>query len=132
MRKIIAAPVIASGLIATAIPFAGNALAVCDAADCVPNVARDVVEGAPCSPRPSYVFGLDSDHRTLICAANAVWVPTGPLIGERQVSQPCDRLGATAQQPIAGNDLQPPTFGIPIWCAQYGTSMRWVHFAVPG
>lgn len=130
VRKFIAAPVIASSLIA-AIPFAGKASAVCDAADCVPNVARGVVAGAPCVPGPSYVFGLDSGHGTLICAAQGVWLPTGTLIGERHVSQPCDKVGATAQEPIAGNDLQPRTLGVPLWCAQYGTSARWVHFDVP-
>jgi hypothetical protein len=129
VRNIVAASAVTCGLITAAIPLAGEASAACDAVDCVPNVARNVGEGAPCEPRPSYVFGLDSDRNTLICAATGVWVRTGPLIGTRQVALPCERKGDTAQQPLAGNDLQPVrTPGIPLMCAEMNGALRWVHF----
>lgn len=128
MRKIIAAPVVACGLITATIPFAAEASAICDAADCVPNVARNVVEGAPCAPGPSFVFGLDSEHRTLICAAQGAWVRVGPLIGTRELALPCDRAGDTAQQPFTTNDLQPRTPGVPLTCADTNGALRWVHF----
>lgn len=129
MRTIIAAPVVAFGLLTAAIPFAGEASAACDSADCVPNVAGNVVERAPCAPRPSYVFGLDSNRSTLICASQGVWVRVGPLVGEREVTQPCDRPGDTAQQPLAGNDLQLlRTPGVPLRCAEVNNALRWVNF----
>jgi hypothetical protein len=128
VRKIIAAPVVACGLITATIPLAGEASAYCDSADCVPNVARNVVEGAPCVPRRSFVFGLDSAGGTLICAAQGVWVRVGPLIGTRELALPCDRPGDSAQQPLAGNDLQPRTPGIPLKCAEINGALRWVHF----
>ncbi len=118
MRKIVAVSAVACGLITAAISLAGQTSAACDAGDCVPNVARNVVEGAPCTPRPSFVFGLDSDLSTLICASQGMWVRVGPLVGEREVSLPCDRAGDTAQQPLAGNDLQlMRTPGVPLRCA---------------
>jgi hypothetical protein len=132
MRTLIAAPVVACGLITATIPLAGETSAACDSADCVPNVARNVVEGARCEPRPSFVFGLDSDRGTLICSAEGVWVRTGPLIGLRHVSQPCYRPGDTAQQPLGGNDLQWPRIpGVPLWCAEVNGALRWVHFDTP-
>jgi hypothetical protein len=97
--------------------------------DCVPNVARNVVAGAPCAPAPGFVFGLDSDRNTLICASQGMWVRVGPLVGEREVTQPCDRPGDTAQQPLAGNDLQlMRTQGVPQRCAQLNNALRWVNF----
>jgi hypothetical protein len=129
VRNIIAAPVVAFGLLAATIPLAGVASAVCDSADCVPNVARNVAAGAPCAPSPSFVFGLDSDRNTLICAAQGMWVGVGPLVGEREVAQPCDRPGDTAQQPLAGNDLQlMRTPGVPLRCAELNNAPRWVNF----
>ena len=128
MRKILAASTVACGLISAAIALAGESSAVCDAAECVPNVARNVVEGAPCVPGPSYVFGLDGNLGTLICASQGVWVRVGPLVGERAVSQPCDIPGASAQQPLAGNDLQPRTPGRPLKCAEWNGALRCVHF----
>ena len=128
MRNIIATSAISCGVITAAIPLAGQASAACDALDCVPNVARNVIEGAPCTPGPSYVFGVDSDLNTLICAAQGVWVRVGPLVGERAVAMPCDRPGDTAQQPLAGNDLQPRTPGRPLRCAKINNALRWVHF----
>ena len=129
MRNIIAASAVACGLITAAISLAGPTSAVCDAADCVPNVARNVVAGAPCTPAPSFVFGLDSDRGTLICASQGVWVRVGSLVGEREVAQPCDRPGDTAQQPLAGNDLQLlRTPGVPLRCADVNGALRWVNF----
>jgi hypothetical protein len=128
VRNIVAASTVTCGLITAAIPLAGEASAACDAADCVPNVARNVVEGAPCEPRPSFVFGLDSGRSTLICAASGAWVRVGPLIGTRELALPCDTPGETAQEPLAGNDLQPRTPGIPLKCAEINGATRWVHF----
>ena len=122
MRKFIAAPVVACGLLSAPIPFAGEASAFCDSADCVPNVARNVAEGAPCTPGPSYVFGLDSNRNTLICAAQAMWVRVGPLIGTRELALPCD------QQPWTTNDLQARTPGVPLKCAEINGAIRWIHF----
>jgi hypothetical protein len=129
MRTIIAVSAAAFGLVTAAMPLAGEASAACDAVDCVPNVARNVVAGAPCAPSPSYVFGLDSDRNTLICASQGMWLRVGPLVGEREVTQPCDLAGATAQQPLAGNDLQlMRTPGVPLRCADTNGALRWVNF----
>jgi hypothetical protein len=129
MRRLIAASSVACGLITAAISFAGESAAACDAAECVPNVARNVVNGGPCAPGPSFVFGLDSNGGTLICAAQGVWVRVGPLVGEREIALPCDRLGDTAQQPLAGNDLQlVRTPGVPLQCGKMNGVLRWVHF----
>jgi hypothetical protein len=129
VRTVIAASAIACGLITAPIPLAGQASGACDALACVPNVARNVAEGAPCAPRPSFVFGVDSDLRTLICASQGVWVRVGPLVGEREVTMPCDRAGDTAQQPLAGNDLQLlRTPGVPLRCAEVNLALRWVNF----
>ena len=129
MRKVIAVSAVACGLITAAISLAGHASAACDAVDCVPNVARNVVAGAPCAPAPSFVFGLDANRGTLICAAQGMWVRVGPLVGEREVTQPCDRPGDTAQQPLAGNDLQlMRTPGVPLRCAELNNALRWVNF----
>ena len=129
MRTIIAASAVTCGLITAAIPLAGEASAACDAVDCVPNVARYVVVGAPCTPAPSFVFGLDSDGGTLICAAQGSWVRVGPLVGLREVTQPCERPGDSAQQPLAGNDLQlMRTPGVPLRCADVNGALRWVNF----
>jgi hypothetical protein len=110
-------------------PLASDASAACDALDCVPNVARYVVAGAPCAPRPSFVFGVDANRNTLICASQGMWLRVGPLVGEREVALPCDQAGATAQQPLAGNDLQLlRTPGIPLRCADVNGALRWVNF----
>ena len=125
MRNVITVSAVTCGLITAAIPLAGEASAACDAVDCVPNVARNVVEGAPCEPRPSFVFGVDPDLRTLICAAQGVWVRVGPLVGERELALPCDRVGDTAQEPLAGNDLQAQrTPGVPLKCADINNARR--------
>ena len=128
MHKIIAASAVVGGLATAAIPLAAPAAAACDSADCVPNVARNVVEGGPCPPRRSFVFGLDSNRGTLICAAQGTWVRVGPLVGERESALPCETAGITAQQPLAGNDLQPRTPGLPLKCADVNGALRWVNF----
>jgi hypothetical protein len=129
MRNIIAALAIAFGLFTAAAPFAGEAAAVCDSAGCVPNVTRGVIDGAPCAPAPSFVFGFDSNGGTLICASQGMWVRVGPLVGEREVTGPCDRPGDTAQQPLAGNNLQLlRTPGVPLRCAEINSALRWVNF----
>ena len=129
MCNVIVASAVACGLITATISLAGQASAVCDSADCVRNVARNVVEGTPCTPAPSFVFGFDTDLKTLICASQGMWVRVGPLVGEREVTQPCDRPGDTAQQPLAGNDLQLlRTPGVPLRCAEINSALQWVNF----
>lgn len=129
VRNIIAALAATCGFITAAISLAGEASAVCDSAACVPNVAQNVVAGAPCTPRPSFVFGSDSNGSTLICASQGMWVRVGPLVGEREVTQPCNSAGDTAQQPLAGNDLQlMRTPGVPLRCAKINNALRWVNF----
>jgi hypothetical protein len=128
MRRTLAASVAACGLLTTAVPLAAEASAACDSVDCVPNVARGVTAGAPCTPSPSYVFGVNAEG-TLICASQGMWLRVGPLVGTREVSQPCDRAGDTAQQPLAGNDLQlMRTPGVPLRCAFVNNALRWVNF----
>src|SRR5436190_20455781 len=124
----IAAPIAVFGLVSTAMPLAGKASAFCDSADCVPNVASNVVEGAPCAPGPSFVFGLDPGGGTLICAASGMWVRVGRLIGTRELALQCDAPGESAQEPLAGNDFQPRTPGVPLKCAEIDGAPQWVHF----
>ena len=64
--RTIAIPMIACGLAAASIPLAGTASAVCDAPDCVPNITRDVLQGAPCVPRKAFDFGFDADGATFV------------------------------------------------------------------
>ncbi|MBX7455656.1 hypothetical protein GR927_47410 [Mycolicibacterium sp. 3033] len=117
MSRLIAALVLACGIIAAPIPVAGNASAFCDAADCVQNVARNVVEGTPCEPRPVYDFGLGSDSRTFVCATTGTWLPAGRLVGLRQHALPCDVMNESAQDPD----------GIPQICAQINGQLRWAN-----
>jgi hypothetical protein len=81
VSRLIAVPALACGMIAALIPIAGKASAFCDAADCVPNVTRNVVESTPCVPQPVYVFGLDSNSRRFVCATTGAWLPAGSLVG---------------------------------------------------
>ena len=116
-----------SAVLPASIMFAGNASAVpCYSAECVPNVARNVVEGAPCVPQPrrAFAFGLEPDGGTVVCNAAGVWAAAGPLIGVYNVSQPCPALDLSAQ----GSD------GIALMCADMGAGMlRWAHrLAIPG
>ncbi|MGH3958041.1 hypothetical protein [Mycobacterium sp.] len=117
LDRALAASVLTCGLIAVPIIPVGTASAFCDAADCVPNVARNVVPGAPCDPQHFYVFGLDSGSKTLVCTTAGVWAPAGPLVGLREVALPCDSLNDSAQE---GD-------GAPLKCAQVNRTLRWVH-----
>lgn len=117
MSRLIAISVLAFGMIAALIPVAGTASAFCDAADCVQNVTRNVIEGTPCDPRPVYVFGLDSDSRTFVCATAGTWLPAGPLVGLRQHVLPCDAVNESAQDPN----------GIPQFCAPINGELRWAN-----
>ena len=64
----------AGASLSASILFAGPASAYCYSAECVPNVARNVIEGAPC-----------------------VWAAAGPLIGVYNVTLPCPSLNLSAQ-----------------------------------
>ena len=119
LRNLIAIPVLTSGLVAALISPAGTASAFCDAADCVPNVARNVVEGTPCVAQALYDFGLDPNARTFVCAATGAWLPAGSLIGLREVALPCDAINESAQDPN----------GIPLICAQINGNLRWANRA---
>jgi hypothetical protein len=112
-----AGAVLTAGLVAAPMLPAGLASAFCDAADCVPNVARNVVPGAPCEPHHLYDFGLDSNSRTYVCSLVGVWTPAGPLVGVREVALPCDAMDQSAQEPD----------GTPLKCAQVNRTLRWVH-----
>lgn len=111
------ASVLTGGLIAALIFPVAKASAFCDAVECVPNVARNVVGGAPCDPQRLYNFGLDSDAKTFVCTMTGVWVPAGRLVGVREVALPCDVMDESAQQPD----------GAPLRCAQVNATLRWVH-----
>ena len=104
-------------MIAALIPVAGKASAFCDAADCVPNVTRNVVEGAPCIPQPLYDFGLDANSRTFVCATTGVWLPAGPLVGLREVALPCDTPNESAEE----------STGIPLICTFINSGLRWAN-----
>lgn len=124
MSKLLVIPLLAVGLAAAVIPVAGKASAYCDAADCVPNVARNVVGGAPCVPQPAYDFGLSADSRTFVCTTAGTWQPVGRLVGLRSVGLPCDAVNDSAQD-SAGNAL---------FCAQLSpVTLRWNNRAdTPG
>jgi hypothetical protein len=103
---------------AALIPTAGKASAFCDSVDCVPNVARNVVEGGPCVPQQEYDFGLDADSRTFVCAPTGRWSLAGPLVGLREVALPCYAVNDSAQDPN----------GIPLICARLNpVTLRWNH-----
>jgi hypothetical protein len=116
VRRIVPASVITGGLIAALIFPVCRASAFCDAVDCVPNVARNVIPGAPCDSQTVFVFGLDFKPETYACSATGVWVPAGPLVGLREVALPCDVVNDSAQQPD----------GSPLRCAQVNATLRWV------
>ena len=117
-----AVAVLATGAVMPAsILFAGNASAGwCYSADCVPNVVRNVTEGAPCSPQPrrAFAFGLEPNGETVVCDPAGVWVASGPLIGVYNVTLPCPSLNLSAQ----GSD------GIALQCADLGGGqLQWAH-----
>lgn len=131
MRTFIVAAVVAGALVTAPLPFAPLSSAACDSADCLPGVARNVVAGTPCTPSIAFVFGLTADKSTVICSAQGVWVATGPLIGEAQVSLPCAVPGTNAQVRLSGNTLQPQLGGIPVQCVGPAGASKWVHFDPP-
>ena len=124
VSRLIVVPLLACGIVAALIPVAGKASAYCDAADCVPNVTRNVVQGTPCVPQPAYDFGLDSNSRTFVCATTGAWLPAGPLVGLREVALPCNAVNDSAQDPN----------GIPLICARLNpVTLRWNNRAdTPG
>ncbi len=90
----------AGASLSASILSAGTASAYpCYSAECVPNVARNVIEGAPCVPEPRriFAFGLEPDGGTVVCNAAGVWAAAGPLIGVYNVPMPCPSLGLSAQ-----------------------------------
>ena len=120
--RVLAAAVLAAGAATSAsILLAGNASADwCYSADCVPNVARNVIQGAPCMPQPrrAFAYGLEPDGATVVCDPTGVWAAAGPLVGVYNVSQRCPALNLSAQ----GSD------GIALMCgAMAPGSLRWVH-----
>lgn len=131
MRKLIVAAAAVCGVISAPLPFAPESSAACDSAQCLPGVARNVVAGAPCTPSINFVFGLTTDNSTLICSAHGAWVPTGPLIGEAQVSLPCAVPGTNGQIRLSGNTLEPQIAGIPVQCVGPVGASKWVHFDPP-
>jgi hypothetical protein len=103
---------------ATGLPLAGSAWAVCYSADCVPNVARNVMPNAPCVPGKYFNYGLDANGGTFVCNKIGVWTAAGPLIGIYNVALRCKTLGTSAQ----GSD------GVAFVCADMGGGqLRWAH-----
>jgi hypothetical protein len=112
------ASILACGLIASTIPFAGSASAVCNVADCVPNVARGIAPSTPCTPRKYFNYGLDANGGTLVCNKVGVWTAAGPLIGIYNVALRCATLETSAQ----GSD------GVAFMCSDPGGGgLRWAH-----
>jgi hypothetical protein len=106
---LIAAPV--SGLLSA--PWQASA-SPCDDPSCVPNVARNVVQGAACTPAARYVFGLDAEGNTLICLSWGTWTPSAPLIGIRSTGASCCDGGRLSE-----GAAQSPE-GIPLTCTVRG------------
>ncbi len=113
----IAVSVVAAAFTAAVVLPATEAAAYCDGVDCVPNVARNIVPGGPCEPHHLYDFGLDSNSKTFVCTDAGVWVPTGPLVGLRDIALPCDAPEDSAQQPD----------GAPLRCTQVNATLRWTY-----
>lgn len=130
MRRIVVAAAVV-GLLTAALPLAGTASASCGSASCLPNVARNVAAGMPCTPSMNFVFGLDAANNTVICSTGGTWVATGPLTGEAAPGLRCAPLGATAQTRLSGNTLQTQVPGIPLQCVGQPGAGKWVHFDVP-
>lgn len=129
MRKIVIGSIVVSGLLSGMFPLAAPSSATsCHSASCVPNVAHNVVGGTPCTPSPSFVFGLDAQQNTLICSAAGVWVSTGPLVGEAANALPCTTPGTTAQERMAGDEWEPKVPGVPLICTGPADIARWMHF----
>jgi hypothetical protein len=125
--KVMAVLAVGCGLIAAPLLGAGDASATpssCDGADCVPNVARGVSQGAECDARTRYDFGLDSaSGATLVCSATGKWTPTRPLVGVRPEGAPCYGSSGSAQSPD----------GIPMACDGAGWNQNYtdIFYASP-
>jgi hypothetical protein len=121
VRRLVAVGLAAAATAPVSVLFAGSASAYgCYSAACVPNVATNVAEGAPCAPQPrrAFAYGLKPDGATVICDISGVWVAAGPLIGVYNVTQPCPALNLSAQ----GSD------GIALMCGDRGGGdLRWLH-----
>lgn len=103
-----------TGLVA----FAPDASAVCYSADCVPNVARNVMEGTSCRPGKYFNYGLGPDGATFVCNRVGVWTAAGPLIGIYNVAMDCPEQNVSAQ----GSD------GVAFVCTDMGGGhLRWAH-----
>jgi hypothetical protein len=127
LRGLAVAVLAAGAVVPGSIVLAGNASADwCYSADCVPNVARNVIEGSPCVPQPrrAFAFGLEPDGSTVVCNAAGIWAAAGPLIGVYNIPQLCPSLNLSAQ----GSD------GIPLQCLDMGGGdLQWAHrLAIPG
>jgi hypothetical protein len=93
---------------------------VCYSADCVPNVARGVTPGSPCTPSKFFNYGLGAAGETLVCNKVGAWTATGPLIGIYNVALRCATPGTSAQ----GSD------GVAFQCSDVGGGeLRWTHRA---
>lgn len=104
--------------VAGSITLAPNASAVCYSADCEPNVARTVAEGAPCTPGKFFNYGLGPTGATFVCNRVGVWTPAGPLVGIHNVAMDCPERNLSAQ----GSD------GVAFVCADMGGGhLRWAH-----
>jgi hypothetical protein len=100
---------------------AGNASADpswCDGVACVPYVAGNVSQGAPCVGRTRYDFGLDASGGTLLCANVGKWAASRPLVGVRPLGAPCYGSDGAAQSPD----------GIPMVCAGQGWNENYNEF----
>lgn len=127
LRGLVGAALAAVAVLPSSIVLAGNASADwCYSADCVPNVARNVIEGAPCVPQPrrAFAYGLKPDGGTVVCNDAGVWAAAGPLVGVYNVTMPCPALNLSAQ----GSD------GIALQCLELSFgSLQWAHRqAIPG
>lgn len=108
----------AAAALVASITLAPNASAVCYSAECVPNVARNVVGGAPCSPGKYFNYGLGAAGETFVCNKTGVWTAAGPLVGIYNVAMDCPERDLSAQ----GSD------GVAFFCADMGGGhLRWAH-----
>ena len=127
LRGLVGAVLATGTLLPTSILVPGSASADwCYSADCVPNVARNVTEGAPCVPQPrrAFAYGLQPGGGTVVCNAAGVWAAAGPLVGVYNVTMPCPALNLSAQ----GSD------GIALQCSEMGYGdLQWAHrLDIPG
>ncbi|OBI75612.1 hypothetical protein [Mycobacterium sp. E740] len=110
--------ILTAAMAAASIAIAPTAEAVCYDAGCVPNVARNVVAGAPCAPGKFFNYGLGPTGATFVCNRVGVWTAAGPLVGVYNVAMDCPQANLSAQ----GSD------GVAFVCADMGGGhLRWAH-----